>query len=69
MLAGAHVMLTVPNFYKLETTRSKMSAYDVFITEPLDTRAGQLFVPQKPGLGLEMNVDYLKAHAEPGWGG
>ena len=69
VLAGAHVMLTVPNFYKLETARSKMSAYDVFITEPLDTRDGQLFVPQKPGLGLEMNVDYLKAHAEPGWGG
>jgi galactonate dehydratase len=69
VLAGAHVMLTVPNFYKLETSRSKMSAYDVFITEPLDTRDGQLFVPQKPGLGLEMNVDYLKAHAEPGWGG
>jgi galactonate dehydratase len=69
VLAGAHVMMTVPNFYKLETTRSRMSAYDVFITEPLDTRDGQLFVPQKPGLGLEMNVDYLKAHAEPGWGG
>ena len=42
---------------------------DVFITEPLDTRAGKLYVPKKPGLGLEMNVDYLKAHAEPGWGG
>jgi galactonate dehydratase len=69
VLAGAHVMMTVPNFYRLETARSKMSAYDVFITEPLDTRDGQLFVPQQPGLGLEMNVDYLKAHAEPGWGG
>ena len=69
VLAGAHVMMTVPNFYKLETIRSKMDSYDVFITEPLDTRGGNLYVPNKPGLGLEMNVEYLRAHAEPGWGG
>jgi len=69
VLAGAHVMMTVPNFYKLETIRSKMDSYDVFITEPLDTRGGNLYVPNRPGLGVEMNVEYLRAHAEPGWGG
>jgi galactonate dehydratase len=69
VLAGAHVMMTVPNFYKLETIRSKMSAYDVFIAEPLDTRDGHLYVPNKPGLGLEMNLDYLRAHAVDGWSG
>ena len=69
VLAGAHVMMTVPNFYKLETIRSKMSTYDVFIAEPLDTRDGHLHVPKKPGLGLEMNLDYLRAHAVDGWGG
>jgi galactonate dehydratase len=69
VLAGAHVMMTVPNFYKLETIRSKMSAYDVFIQEPLDTRDGHLYVPKQPGLGLEMNLDYLKAHVFEGWGG
>jgi galactonate dehydratase len=69
VLAGAHVMMTVPNFYKLETSRSRMDAYDVFIDTPLDTRDGHLFVPKKPGLGLEMNLDFLRAHADPGWGG
>jgi galactonate dehydratase len=69
VLAGAHVMMTVPNFYKLETTRSKMSAYDVFITEPLDTRNGHLYIPKKPGLGLEMNMDYLRGHVVGGFGG
>jgi galactonate dehydratase len=69
VLAGAHVMMTVPNFYKLETPRSKMSAYDAFIQEPLDTRGGQLYLPKKPGLGLEMNLDYVRAHAVPGFGG
>jgi galactonate dehydratase len=68
VLAGAHVMLTVPNFYRLETTRSRMDFYDAFIDPPLDVRDGHLHVPDKPGLGLEMNLDYLRAHAEPGWG-
>jgi galactonate dehydratase len=69
VLAGAHVMLTVPNFYKLETIRSKMDTYNAFIDQPLDTRGGQLYVPDKPGLGLEMNLDFLRAHAVDGWGG
>jgi len=69
VLAGAHVMMTVPNFYKLETIRSRMDSYDAFIQTPLDTRDGQLYVPKKPGLGLEMNLDYLRAHADPGWAG
>ena len=69
VLAGAHVMMTVPNFYKLETMRSKLDAYNAFIDTPLDTRGGHLFVPNKPGLGLEMNIDSLRAHALEGWGG
>ena len=68
VLAGAHVMMTVPNFYKLETTRSRMDFYNAFIDTPLDVREGHLHVPNTPGLGLEMNLDYLRAHAEPGWG-
>ena len=69
VLAGAHVMLTVPNFYKLETMRSRLDAYDAFIDTPLDVREGHLHVPDRPGLGLEMNLDYLRAHAVDGWGG
>jgi galactonate dehydratase len=68
VLAGAHVMMTVPNFYRLETTRSRMDFYNAFIDTPLDVRQGELHVPQRPGLGLELNLDFLRAHAEPGWG-
>ena len=39
------------------------------IDTPLDVRQGHLHVPEKPGLGLEMNLDYLRAHAVDGWGG
>lgn len=64
VLAGAHVMMTVPNFYRLETARFKLNAYDIFIEEPLDIREGRLHMPSGPGLGLTMNMDYLRANAD-----
>ncbi len=64
VLAGAHVMMTVPNFYRLETARYKLNAYDIFIEEPLDIREGRLFMPDAPGLGITMNMDYLRANAD-----
>ncbi len=64
VLAGAHVMMTTPNFYKLETARYKLNAYDIFIEEPLDIREGKLHLPDAPGLGLTMNMDYLRANAD-----
>ncbi|HEX2186410.1 MAG TPA: mandelate racemase/muconate lactonizing enzyme family protein [Chloroflexota bacterium] len=68
VLAGAHVMMTVPNFYRLETTRADLGFYDAFITTPLDVRGGELRLSSRPGLGTELDLDYLRAHAAPGWG-
>ena len=62
VLAGAHVMMTTPNFYKLETSRYDLSGYDVFIEPGLDIRNGDLYVPDTPGLGVEMDMDYMRAH-------
>ena len=42
IVAGAHVMMTVPNFYRLETSRYDLSKYDPFIETPLDNRGGRL---------------------------
>ena len=69
IVAGAHVMMTVPNFYRLETSRYDLSKYDPFIETPLDNRGGRLRLSGQPGLGLTMNVDYLRAHAVEGFGG
>ena len=63
VLAGAHTMMTVPNFYKLETSRAKLNAYDVLVDHPLDVRDGCLHLSNRPGLGIEMNVDYLRSKA------
>ena len=62
ILAGAHVMMTTPNFYKLETSRYELSAYSALIEPGLDIRNGRLTVPDGPGLGAEINLDYLRSH-------
>lgn len=69
VMAGAHVMMTVPNFYRLESARLLVETYNIFLKEPLDIRDGVLHVPDKPGLGIEFDLDYFKANALPGWGG
>lgn len=69
VVAGAHVMMTVPNFYRLETSRYDLSKYNDFIETPLDNRGGRLRLPALPGLGLTMNMDYLRAHAVDGFSG
>ena len=62
VVAGAQVMMTVPNFYRVETSRWDMKPYNVFITAPLDNSNGTLKLPRAPGLGVELNRDYLEAN-------
>ena len=63
VLAGAHVMMTVPNFYKLETANADLTKYNEFIQSPLDNSNGALHLDSTaPGLGIEMNMDYLTAN-------
>ena len=63
VVAGAHVMMTVPNFYKLETSEWNLNKYSPLIDVPLDNSNGSLKLPNKPGLGYEMNREYLEANA------
>ena len=67
VMAGAQVMMTVPNFYRLETSRWDLSKYNTFLETPLDNRGGRLKVPNKPGLGLEMSREVLRANALDGF--
>jgi galactonate dehydratase len=55
-------MMTVPNFYKLETSEWNLHKYDVLIDEPLDNSNGSLKLTKRPGLGIEMNRDFLEAN-------
>jgi galactonate dehydratase len=62
VLAGAQVMLTVPNFYRLEARRIRLDFYNAFLEQSLEVRGDALVVPARPGLGTRLNVDYLAAH-------
>src|SRR5215831_1655389 len=62
VLAGAQVMLTVPNFYRLEARRVDMEFYNAFLEEPLEVRDGALMVPRTPGLGIRLDTSYLERH-------
>ncbi len=62
VVAGAQVMMTVPNFYKLETSEWNLSKYDHLINVPLDNSNGNLKLNPAPGLGIEMNRAYLEAN-------
>jgi galactonate dehydratase len=62
ILAGAHVAMSIPNLYRLEARRAQFDFYNAFLEEPLVVRDGDLHVPNVPGLGLRMNLDYLRAH-------
>lgn len=67
VVAGAQVMMTVPNFYRIETSRYDLSHYNKLIEEPLDNRGGRVRLNGKPGLGVAMNLDYLRRNALDGF--
>ena len=69
IMAGAHTMMTVPNFYRLESARLFVETYSSFLVTPLDIRDGTLYVSDRPGLGIEFDMEYLRKNAAPGWGG
>jgi galactonate dehydratase len=68
VVAGAQVMMTVPNFYRLETSSFDLSKYDRFITAPLDNSGGRLKLTAGPGLGVEMDMGFLRGNIVDGFG-
>jgi galactonate dehydratase len=66
ILAGAHVSMTVPNFYRLEHAISCKPSYDLFLQVPLNWRGNCLQLSDRPGLGIDLNLDAVKAALHPG---
>jgi galactonate dehydratase len=69
LVAGAQVMLTVPNFYRIETSSYDLSGYNRFLTEPLDNTGGRLHLAARPGLGVDLDLEYLRGNVLEGFGG
>src|SRR5438105_12774285 len=62
LMAGAQVSITTPNFYKIEARRVKLDFYSEFLEEPLKIVGDAVVIPQTPGLGVKLNLEYLQAH-------
>ena len=67
VISGAHVLMNVPNIYRLEMTDHSLAAYNSVITEPLDIRNGHIHLPDRPGLGYELDHDFISSHPDPDW--
>lgn len=59
VVAGAHTMLTVPNFYRLEFHHLWLDWHNRCLDRPLDLRRGALHLSDRPGLGYELNHDFM----------
>ena len=69
LVAGAHVMATVPNFYRIESSSFDLGRYNQLIQVPLENPNGRLRLPRGPGLGVEFDMDYLRGNVLDGFGG
>jgi len=65
--AGAHVAMTVPNFYRLEHSVASIPAYQACLREPLRFDGEHVHLSDRPGLGHDLDVEFLRAHPAPGW--
>ena len=66
LMAGAQVSITTPNFYRIEARRVKLDFYNAFLEEPLTIDGDAVVIPNVPGLGVKLNLDYLKSHVIDG---
>lgn len=67
VLAGAHAMLTIPNFYRLEHSVASIPSYQACLTQPLLFEGESLELSVRPGLGHDLALDFLRGHLVKGW--
>jgi len=61
LIAAAHVMSTVPNFYRLEHAQSLIPAHNNLLQEPYVIKDGAIHLTDKPGLGFDLDEEKVVA--------
>lgn len=61
-MANLHVMATIPNFYALEHRASDVPWRSEVVLGVIPDGNGHIAVPDKPGLGLELNEHAIAEH-------
>ncbi len=62
LAAGIHVDASIPNFLCQE----QVHLGEGYLKTPFSVEEGHITIPKEPGLGVEVNEDYLRENAYPG---
>jgi galactonate dehydratase len=62
-MAAVHLAAAIPNFFILEQMEPQRAVRDQASIPPITYTDGHFIVPQTPGLGIEPDIEMLKAHA------
>jgi galactonate dehydratase len=62
IVSAAHVVSSIPNFYRLEHSHPLIEVHNRLLTEPYRVEEGHLILNGKPGLGYALNEEWLRAH-------
>jgi galactonate dehydratase len=69
ILAGAHTMMTTANFYRLEHAVAFIPSYNRYLQEPLKFSTNVLKLSDRPGLGVDLDMDAVMSDLHPAWRG
>ncbi len=61
-IASAHTMATLPNFFRQEFMLKDVPWRDVCLSHPLPIENGSFVLPDRPGLGFDVDEDELRRH-------
>lgn len=61
-IASAHTMATVPNFFRQEFMLKDVAWRDACLSHPLPVEDGYFVLPDRPGLGFDVNEAELERH-------
>ena len=61
-IASAHTMATVPNFFRQEFMVNDVPWRDACLSHPLPVKDGFFTLPERPGLGFDLNEAELLKH-------
>jgi galactonate dehydratase len=61
-IASAHVMATVPNFFRQEFMLKDVAWRDECLSHPLPIENGYFVLPERPGLGFDVDEAVLTKH-------
>ena len=61
-IASAHVMASIPNFFRQEFMMKDVSWRDTCLSHPLPIDGGHFVLPNRPGLGFDIDETELQRH-------